>query len=221
MGVGSESSLGVDRSEGSLTPADRQELRLGALELTGSFDPFPCRLNGHDHLASLRPSEAGDYLSYRCADGGWEGGLAEVRAHLAYGEARHLSAVECARWDDLLDFEGGVRRPIVFAGELPDGIGKSARVALESIWLLVGMRELPSGDEPRRFALAEPFVFARDFAVAYTGLSDEAVRYAIEWLEAARVIYRVGKNGHAILWKLTAQDDAPKLIGELHRREAR
>lgn len=183
----------------------RIDRRLRALGLDGSLDPFPCRLDGHDHLAGLHPSQDGKHLRYRCDDGRWEGGLAEVRGYLAYGEARHLSAAEAARWNDRLDFEAGVREPIPFGGELPDGIGKSARIVLEHLWQLVGLRELPTDGE-RRFAFAEPFVFARRFAIAYTGLDNESVRYAMEWLEAREVIYRVGKSGHAILWKLAAQD---------------
>lgn len=192
--VGSKKALGS-----SLTTAERSERRLAALGLSSSFDPFPCRLPRHDHAATLHPGPDGRYLLYRCADGEWSGGLAEVRASIAYGEARHLRSNEAARWGDRLDFDAGIRKPIPFAGELPEGLGDSARIVLEHLRLLVGLRE--------RLDLSVPFVFARPFGVAYTGLSGEkAIQLSLEELERRQLIKRVGKGKYAILWKLADQD---------------
>lgn len=199
VGVVPQSSVGV-----------RDESRLRALGIASSSAPFRCVLPGHGHPARIHPDKTGSFSLYVCPS--WSGGLAEVRASVAYREPRNLRAVEAARWNDRLDRDAGVRVPILIDGELPNGIGKSACIVLEHMWLLVGLRELPEPgeDPPRRFPLTEPFTFARPFGPAYTGLTDDAFRHGMRSLKDSGVIYPVNererKHLHPIQWKLAAQD---------------
>jgi hypothetical protein len=171
------------------------------------FKSFPCVLPGHDHKARAtftRFNGGGSSVGrwqYYC-DGLTRGvGLAEVRAFLAYGDERRTSNLEAARWRELLDFEAGLRWPIPLDVQLPECCPETARVLAGAMRVFVGLRDA-------RFPLAEPFVFGGDFAPAYCGLSHDQVRAAKDWLERIGVIYRAGKHGLAILWKLVAQDEA-------------
>jgi hypothetical protein len=127
-------------------------------------------------------------------------GLGEARAFLAYGHERHLSKLEAARWRERLDLEAQLRWPVPLYVELPEPCPEAARVVAGWMRVFVGLRDA-------RFPLDEAFVFAREFAQAYCSLSGDRVRAAISWLERAGVIYRDGKHGHAIRWKLRAQDE--------------
>jgi hypothetical protein len=128
-------------------------------------------------------------------------GLAEVRAMRGYGEQRRISSVEAARWRELLDCEAGILEPRSVDLPIPDRCPKSARILAAHVQLLVGLR---NGDH---FPLNEPFVFAHDFARAYTGLSSEQVREHKRWLERNRKIFRAEDHSSSrftpILWRLS------------------
>jgi hypothetical protein len=173
------------------------------------FKSFRCVIGGHDHKARVNftrvmganSSHAGYWRYYSdCLAHGV--GLAEVRAFIAYGEVRSLSPLECARWRERLDFEAGLLMPVPLVVELPEPCPESARIVAGWMRVFVGLRDA-------RFAKQEPFVFAREFAPAYCGLSVDMVRAAMSWLQRAGVIRRAGTHGRAFLWKLAAQDAYP------------
>jgi hypothetical protein len=183
---------------------DETTARLRALGIESPlFKSFQCVLPGHDHKARttftrIIGADAG-FWRYYC-DGLHQGvGLAEVRAFIAYGEKRHLTNLEAARWRERLDFEAELRHPIPVDVQLPEPCPEAARIVAGRMRLFVGLRDA-------RFPFNEPFVFASDFAQAYCALSCDRVREAKDWLERAGVIQRAGKNGRSITWKLAAQD---------------
>jgi hypothetical protein len=55
--------------------------------------------------------------------------------------------------------------------------------------------ETSDGLRDARFPLAEPFVFAHEFAQAYCGLTAVRVRAAKDFLQRAGVTYRAGLHG--------------------------
>jgi hypothetical protein len=190
--------------DSSLGSRDETVARAKALGITTPlFEAFPCVLGGHDHAARLnftrfKNSQRG-FWKYYCPSVERGVGWGEVRAFVAYGHERHLSNVEAARWRELLDFEANLRLPVLPDVQLPKSCPETANIVAVRMGLLVGLRD-------SHFPPNEAFIFARDFARAYCGLSGDQVRAAISWLERARVIYRDGKHGHAIRWKLAAQD---------------
>jgi hypothetical protein len=201
--------------EGSSERLDETAIRLKALGIESLFDPFPCILDGHDHPARVqflrfKGSRRG-YWHYRCEELDRSYGLGEMRAFVAYRKVRDVSTVEAARWRDLLDFEAGMRWPVPLDVQLPEPCPEAARIVAERMAVLVGLRSA-------HFPLSEAFVFAKPFGAAYCGLSEDQVRAAISWLERAGVIYRDGKHGLSIRWKLRAQDQfcAPNLRDRGH-----
>lgn len=182
-------------------PRDETAARLRALGIDGGlFERFPCVLPRHDHTAHVFFASRERYWLYAC-DGLTRGiGFGEVRAAIAYGAVREISSVQAARWRERLDFDAGLRLPVALGVHSPERRPESARIVAEKMCLLVGLRD-------ERFPLTEPFPFASDFARAYCDLTSDRVRAGKDWLEHERVIYRAGKNGRAILWKLAAQDD--------------
>jgi hypothetical protein len=185
-------------ADSSMGERDRTAARLKALGIVSPlFKSFPCLLPGHTHQARVHPTTAG-FWQYYC-EGLREGrGLAEIRAFVAYGEERDLSPVECVRWKELLDFEAHLLRPVPIDMDVPEPCPDNARHVAGRMRLFVALRDA-------RFPLSEPFVFARRFAMAYCGLSSDEIRAAINWLERAEVIKRVGMNHRAITWRLAAQ----------------
>ena len=187
-----------DRDD-SVEEQDRTALRARALGIeVPIFKRFPCILAGHNHDARLHPTAAG-YWQYRC-EGLQRGvGLAEVRAFIAYAGELYISSLEAARWSERLDYEAHLRYPIELNVQLPDGCPEPAAVLAARMREFVGLRD-------KRFPLAEPFVFAHEFAQAYCGLTAHEVRAGKDWLERAGVIRRKGKHGRPILWRLAAQE---------------
>ena len=184
---------------GSVEEDDRTAVQARALGIeVPLYSRFPCVLAGHDHDARLHPTTAG-YWQYRCDGLGRGAGLADVRAFIAYGGERYISPLEAARWGERLDFEAQLRYPLWLDVWLPDDCPEPAFVLAARMREFVGLRDA-------RFALAEPFVFAHEFAQAYCGLTADRVRAAKDWLERAGVTYRAGLHGRSILWKLAAQD---------------
>jgi hypothetical protein len=187
---------------------DETRARLDALGVRAElFQAFPCVIPGHEHKARVNFTTFTEASSLRTGFWRWycDGlshgvGLAEVRAFIAYGEERSPSPTECARWRERLDLEAHLLTPVPLVVELPEACPEAARIVAGWMRVFVGLRAT-------RFPLDEPFVFAREFASAYCGLSTDVVRTAMSWLERASVIKRVGLNGRSILWKLAAQDD--------------
>jgi hypothetical protein len=119
--------------------------------------------------------------------------------HLSPSHERHLSNLEAVRWRERLDYEAHLHYPINLEVELPESCPEVARIVVGKMRLFVGLRSA-------HFPLTEPFVFASELAQAYCNLSADRVRTGLSWLERATVIYRTGKHGRSILWKLAAQD---------------
>jgi hypothetical protein len=189
--------------DGSDERVDETATRLKALGIEPMFDPFPCILHGHNHAArtqfrQFRESKRG-YWHYCCEGLDESYGLGEIRAFVAYRAVRAVSRLEAARWRERLDFEAGLRWPVSIESGLPERCPEAARIVADRMALFVGLRS-------ERFPLTEAFPFAKPFGAAYCGLSEDQVRSAIGWLERAGVIYRVGKHGLSILWKLRVQD---------------
>lgn len=157
---------------------------------------FRCVLPGHDHQARVHPTgTAAGFWRYTC-DGGGDGyGLAEVRAFLGYGSTRRISGTEAARWRERLDYEAGVlgRGPLRLL--VPDCASSAARFVATGIGLLVGLRD-------PRWPQTEPFVFAREFAMAWCCVSSKVARNGIAELEGLGLIERAGRTGRALLWRL-------------------
>jgi hypothetical protein len=196
---GSNGSVGVSGtalwgSGGRSVVGAKDETLARAVEL-GVKGPlrerFPCVIPDHEHLARLSPTTRG-YWQYECDGLDHSVGLGEVRAFLAYGVTRRVSDIEAARWRELLDFEAGLLQPRELSA-LPDRLSPTAMRVGEGIRLFLGLRD-------DRWA-QDPFVFARDFAVAYCAITDEQAKRGVQQLEAAEVIERAGTNGRAIKWR--------------------
>lgn len=189
-------SGGADGSLGF--PRDKTAARARALGIDAQPGcSFACVIAGHDHSARLHPTAKG-FWQYRC-DGAAAGyGLSEVRAFLGYGRVRKISKVEAARWGERLDHEAGLldREPVRLL--VPRGASSAAKLIAASVGLFVGLRN-------PRWPQDEPFPFARDFARAYCGVSDDIARRGVRGLEANGLIERVGKCGRAILWRLSRE----------------
>lgn len=151
----------------------------------------PCILDGHDHSARLHPNPSRGHWQYRC-DGGPGHGLGEIRAFLAYHDMRFISNIEGARWHELLDYEAGllVPRPVP---PLPPGLSPTAVRVGEAWRLLVGLRHEMFG--------GQPFVFARQFVMAWCDVTDKQARAGVEELERVGVMRRVGKHKRCVLWE--------------------
>lgn len=205
---------GRDGSVGAAVEEDRTAVRAAALGVTGSLrDPFECLFSNCASAASLRPTGAG-FWKYRCSCVDRDRGLAETFGLLAYdavglllreGAVRRLTTKECARWRDRLDWVAGLLPPErgPRSVKVPDGSPPSAVRVARGIGLLVGLRD-------ERWPDDEPFVFARDFARAYCGLTSDQARAGIDALRRAGVIEQVGTSGRAIVWRLA---DAPPADG--------
>jgi len=190
-----------DRDD-SVGQGDETAARLRALGIERPlFKRFPCVLPGHEHPARVHFTSAG-FWQYSCEALARSAGLGEVRAFIAYGQQRSISRVEAARWRERLDFEAHLRYPTPLRVEVPDPCPQAAGIVVAKMQLFVGLRD-------RRFPPHEPFPFARDFAMAYTGLTSDRVRGAIDWLERAQVIKRAGMSVRAITWRLAAQPPPP------------
>lgn len=170
-----------------------------ALGITRPFDTSPCVLLGHDDCTGeLYRAQAHGYFRYRCA-GGWTGGLAEVRASMAYGEPRELSKLEAARWRERLEFDAGIRTAKNIPIELTADVSASARIVAAGISLFLGLRDPRWGDQP--------WTFTRRFARAYCGVSEDVARRGLKELRELKAIIVVdevalGPVRRAHLWRL-------------------
>lgn len=185
---GADSSLGF--------PQDKTAARARALGIDARLgSSFACVIAGHEHSARLHPTTKG-FWQYRCHGADASYGLAEVRAFLAYGEVRKISNTEAVRWRELLDHEAGLldRKPVELL--VPRNASSAAKKIAAGVGLFLGLRD-PSWPQD------EPFPFARPFAPAYCGVTDDIARRGVRELEALGLIERVGKCGRAILWRLS------------------
>jgi hypothetical protein len=186
-------SGGTDGSSG--VAWDKTAARVRALGIDARLGrSFACVIVGHDHSARVHLSPKG-YWQYRCHGATAGYGLAEVRAFLAYGGVRSISQVEAARWRELLDHEAGLldREPLALL--VPGNASRAAKRIASGIGLFLGLRD-PCWPQD------EPFLFAREFARAYCGVSDDVARRGVRELEDRGLIERAGKCGRAILWRL-------------------
>jgi hypothetical protein len=186
------------------------EVTIGRLAALGipwpATEPFEYELFGRVHVATLRLS--GGHWVLRSASG--EFNLAELRAYSAYGDKRYLSRLEKARWLERLDWEAGGHQPDAFETPLLDDASSAAHAIVSGIGLFLTLRD-------ERWALEEPFVFAREFAKAWCGVTEDGARRGIRELEQLGVIERVGKSGRALLWRL-ADPELIELIAEYRGR---
>jgi len=158
-------------------------------------------LPGHADKARLYRSSDGHWR-YRC--GGWDGGLADVRASIAHGrpvrvdgpDGAQLGRVVVSRWRERLDYEAGllVRRPV--SHELPDGLSSAGLAVARGVLLLLALRDDERWDGPT-------FTFARRFAIAWCGVTESVARSGLAELREAGFLRNVGQaKDRSSLWQL-------------------
>lgn len=172
--------------DGSVVRSETPDHTVGRMRALGLFAGLhatqPCVLPEHEHPARVRWDRRGFPL-YVCEAGTW--GLAEVRAHLAYGRVVSVSQLEASRWRERLDYEAGLRVPSVVPLHVPDGAPDNARAVGQGVALFLGLRG-------ERWPREEPFTFARSFCMAYCDLSDMDARRGIDWLADAGLVIHEG-----------------------------
>jgi hypothetical protein len=107
-----------------------------------------------------------------------------------------------SRWFDRLSHEAGVLEPTPVHVAVPEACGGTVARVAQHIALYVGLRDAGGGLGTR-----EPFAFAREFAMAYCGISNMGARRAMGALEKHGSIKRTGDvevwgDRRAILWRL-------------------
>jgi Bifunctional DNA primase/polymerase, N-terminal len=174
--------------------------------------PFRCVLPGHTDSqpsASLWWDQFG-MLKYR----DWHGeavqrdrehagpatwlSLPEVRASLAYGQARWLEEAETWTWQMRLLVEAEIVTPApVAARPLPRDVRPTVHKVYEGFGLLLGCKGLVKP--------AEPSAFAYRFAAAWCGVRKlDHVGEAITWLLQHGYMRRVGQHRRTALYQLGA-----------------
>jgi hypothetical protein len=108
-----------------------------------------------------------------------------------------LSEIASCRWAERLDFEAGVQKPRPVAVEPPEGCSEATRKVASGLALFLGLRD-------ERW-VGEPFAFARNFIVAYCGVTTDEARWAMGVLEREKVIRRDGTSHGSILWRLVEE----------------
>jgi hypothetical protein len=182
-------------ADGGTVGADRTAICARRLGIPTLNEAFPCVPRGHDHTAHMHPTAHG-FWAYRCEGADRSYGLGEVRAFLAYGQVRRITAVEAARWRERLEHEAGLREMRALSA-LPPNLSSTARVVGEGWRTLVGLRDRRWGDEP--------FIFARGFVIPWCGVTKDQARHGVGALERVGVIVRAGTHRigpyEAILWR--------------------
>ncbi len=188
-----DSPVGIER--------DETAARSRALGITAPLmDEFACILPGHSDTARLRWSNTGRFWQYVCP-AGVQHGLAEIRAFVSYGEVRQLKKVEIVRWRERLDYEAGLRMPRLVDVDLPDHCSDTTRKVAEGIRLLLALR---SDTRPGESWDGKPFVFAREFAMAWCSLTSDQAREGVRALKRAGVIELVSEQsrpGKPVWWR--------------------
>ena len=165
---------------------------------------FECVMPRHHHAAKIE--RVGGVWRYRC--GGWQRPLgwsfADVFASQVAGAETMLGDGPLAsRWFDLLSYRAGVLEPMAVEIAVPAACGATVARVAAHIALFLGLREAGGGYGP-----GEPFTFAREFVVAYCGVSNMGARRAMAALEKHASIERTGETvevwggQRAILWRL-------------------
>jgi hypothetical protein len=194
-GVASE-VVGDSNDQGSKVAPSRNEARAHALRLPSAPGiDFACVLPGHEHGARLITRERGLW-QYQC-DEHKQLSLAEVHAARATGRVAPLSRVLASRWLERLDYEAGLREPRPVPITLADNFSEATVKVARGIELFLGLRD-------KRWE-GEAFTFARNFIIAYCGVTDDEARWAMRVLEREGVICRDGKSRRAIVWRLVEE----------------
>lgn len=181
-----------------MAPSDETAKRVRALGIRAPLGKhFTCVIPGHvGHRAHVAPTRHG-FWHYYCPALPSQGiGLAEVRASQAYGGVGPLSGVLTARWNDLLDYEAGLVKPVAVPMKGTDGLDPTTQRVAQRLRLFLGLR----GAAWR----GQPFTFARSFVIAYCRVTNGEARRAMRVMEASGVIRRYGLTQPyaPILWTL-------------------
>lgn len=177
--VGVEVSRRLDGSVG----VDETAARVKALGVTAPLgEEFDCVLPGHKGRARVH-STSKKFWRYQCADTSL--GLAEVRACVGYGSVKRISSVEAARWRERLDYEAGLREPRTINLGPPEGLSSATSRVAGGLRLYLGLRDERWGDQP--------FTWAREFVMAWCGVSDQQAREAVWQLRQANVLVPTGE----------------------------
>lgn len=200
MGIGDDSMGKGDDSLGIGRFVDQTRARAGALGI--SLDPdslheaFECPLPGHDHEAAL--VWTGKFWQVRCGETRKVYGLTEVRAAAGYGDLRRLSQTEANRWHERLDYEAGLLKPVSVPVEVPEDLSDAAERLARGQVLYLGLRGAGRGGLPP----TAPYTFAREFAMAWCGLTNDQVKHGTKELRAAGFMQPTGqKIGRALVFE--------------------
>jgi len=119
--------------------------------------------------------------------------LPEVRASLAYGQARWLKDGETWVWQMRLLIEAGIVPPVpVKARPLPPGVRLTVYRLYEGFRLLLGCKWLLKPGESTTFAWR--------FAAAWCGLGERHIGEAMTWLLQRGCLRKVGAHKRAALF---------------------
>lgn len=205
MGMG-DSSMGIEAVEGDSSMGideTRERLRALGICVDAFDDAFDCPLPGHDHEATLVWSRR-KHWDVRCGETRAFYGFADVRAAVAYGRTRRLSGPEANRWRDRLDHEAGILTPVPVGGEVPDDLSEAARRLLRGLRLYLGLRAARRGG----FPASKGYTFAREFAMAWCGLTDDQVKHGMRELRDRHLFGWTGeKVGRAKVWRLATASE--------------
>jgi hypothetical protein len=121
--------------------------------------------------------------------------LPEVRASLAYGQARWLEDGETWVWQMRLFIEAGIVPPApVKARPLPPGVRRTVYRLYEGFRLLLGCKWLLKPGEPTTFAWR--------FASAWCGVGERHIGEAMIWLLQHGYLRKVGAHRRTALFQL-------------------
>jgi Bifunctional DNA primase/polymerase, N-terminal len=121
--------------------------------------------------------------------------LPEVRASLAYGQARWLEDGETWVWQMRLLIEAGIVPPVpVKVRQLPPGVRLTVYWLYEGFRLLLGCKWLLKPGEPTTFAWR--------FAAAWCGLGERHIGEAMTWLLQHGYLRKVGTHKRVALFQL-------------------
>jgi hypothetical protein len=204
--VSKDVSLHIANVSMNIAEIDRTRARAKALGISlepDSMDEaFTCPLPGHDHdhEACLVWKPGGTYWVVRCGESRKTYGLVEIRAAVAYGAPRRLSAPEASRWLDRLDYEAGLLEPVPVPIAVVVPESQAAREIAGGIQLYLGLRAARGGFPP-----TEPYTFARRFAMAWCGLTNaQAMHGTGELIQGGFMEWTGEKIGRAKVWRQRA-----------------
>ena len=169
---------------------------------------------GHDAEVHVATGEKGQWR-YSCSGLDRTLDLAEVRAAQAMGGVLPMKGALPARWRERLEYDAELREPRAVEVPMLDRPPQNARRLAEGMALFVGLREAREDPDDETRFLDAPFVFALRFAMAYCGMSRDAVLAGRLWLEQNGVIERAGTTkGRAILWRFADVTPHLRLVAD-------